>query len=421
MEGSCPLSEILNFSSSEIKGWLENQTSPIFISFHTKAKKLRDEMIRALENLANASKMLQESSRKEIEEGNMKPYGRARGLNKLAHLFLERIRQIEVPEQVSCASLLEFARETQEAFVFTEVDVKNWFPRISPFFAFDREEFLTVFGKAKESLKGINDLLTKECVKIKTLEETFQHIDGLKTLEEQLVNLNKQKKKSEDEKALFEKEIVETQQRMADLKSEGGISQLDEIDMKIEALSMEVKHSLQHLQKPFIKLQSLRLHGEVSSLTPEEFNKLNRYMENPFEALATEDADYPMLKQILRKLTHVMSNGKLKLKPDKERKAEQAIDKILNMNSLASLHQKSIDATLRKKQLSTSIKFAEIKSIFSSLQESIEKIERRMESVELEKKTVEKVYNETLEKIRNHKKQIERNILSFMNRIIRIE
>ena len=44
-----------------------------------------------------------------------------------------------------------------------------------------------------------------------------------------------------------------------------------------------------------------------------------------------------------------------------------------------------------------------------------------MESVELEKKTVEKVYNETLEKIRNHKKQIERNILSFMNRIIRIE
>jgi hypothetical protein len=416
MEGSCPLSEILKFSSSEIKGWLENQTNPILIPFHTKAKKLRDEMIRALENLANASKMLQESSRKEIEEGNMKPYGRARGLNKLAHLFLERIRQIEVPDQVSCASLLEFARETQEAFVFTEVDVKNWFPRISPFFAFDREEFLTVFGKAKESLKGINDLLTKECVKIKTLEETFQLIDGLKTLEEQLVNLNKQRKKSEDEKALFEKEIVETQQRMSDLKSEGGISQLDEIDMEIEALSMEVKHSLQHLQKPFIKL-----HVEVSSLTPEEFNKLNWYVENPFEALASEDADYPMLKRILQKLTHLMSNGKLKLKPDKERKAEQAIDKILNMNSLASLHQKSIDVTSRKKQLSTSIKFAETKSTFLRFQENIEKLERRMESVELEKKTVEKVYNETLEKIQNHKKQIERNILSFMNRIIRIE
>jgi hypothetical protein len=321
--------------------------------------------------------MLLENSRKEIEEGNMKPYGRARGLNKLAHLFLERIGQIEVPTQVSCDSLLKFARETQEAFVVTEVDVKNWFPRISPFFAFDREEFLTVFGKAKKSLREIYDLLTKECVKIKTLEETFQLIDGLKTLEEQLANLTKQKRKSEDEKTLFEKEIVKTQQGMADLKSEGGISQLDKIDMEIEALSMEEKHSLQHLQKPFIKLQSLKLHVELSSLTLEEFNKLNRYMENPFEALATEDAGYPMLRQILKKL---------KLKPDKERKAKQATDKILNMNSLASLHQKSIDVTLRKKQLSTSRKFAETKSILSSLQESLEKLERRLESVESEKK-----------------------------------
>jgi hypothetical protein len=416
MEGSNPLSEIINVSSSEIKGWLENETSSIFIPFQTKAKKLRDKIIIALENLADASKMLLESSKKEIMEGNMKPYGRARVLNKLAHLFLERITQIEVPDHVSCDNLLEFARETQESFVVTEVDVKNWFPRISPFFAVDRGEFLTVFGKAKESHKEINDFLTKECVKIKTLEETFQLIDGLKTLEEQLANLSKQKKKSEDEKTLFEKEIIETQQRMADLKSEGVISQLDEINTKIEALSMEVKHNFQHLQKPFIKL-----HVEVSSLTPEEFNKLNRYVENPFEALATEDVDYPMLKQILQKLTHLMSNEKLKLKPDKERKAEQAIDKILNLNSLASLQQKSINVIMRKKQLSTSIKFAETKSNLSSLQESIEKLERRIESVESEKKTVEKVYNETLEKIRNHKKQIEKNILGFMHRIIRIE
>jgi len=421
VEGSSSLSEILKFSSSEIKGWLENETNPILIPFRTKAKKLSDEMTRALENLGDASKMLLESSRKEIEEGTMKPYGRARALNKLAHLFLERIKQIEVPDQVSCESLLEFARETQEAFIVTEVDVKNWFPRISPYFASDRGEFLTVFGKAKESLKEINDLLTKECVKIKILEETFRLIDGLKTLEEQLVNLSNQKKKAEDEKVLFEKEIVETQQRMADLKSEGGISQIGQIDMEMEALSTEVKHSLQHLQKPFIKLQSLKLHDEASSLTPEEFKKLNRYVEKPFEALATEDADYPMLKQILQKLTNLMSSGKIKLKPDKERKAEQAIDKILNMNSLASLHQKSIDVILRKKQLSTSIKFAETKSILSSLQESTEKLKRRMESVESEKKTVEKAYNETLEKIRNHKKQIERNILGFTNKIIRIE
>jgi len=419
MEGSSLLSEILKLSSSEVKGWLERETSSIFIPFHMKAQKLRDEMVKALENLADASKMLLESSEKELY--GKSPYSKAGGLNKLAHLFLERIRQIKVPDQVSYDSFLQFVQETQEALLFTEIDVKNWFWRISPLFVLERREFLTVFEKAKESLKEINDLITKEYVKIKILEETFQLIDELKTLEEQLGNLNKRRKKCEDEKALFEKKIVETRQRMADLEGKGGISQLDQIDMEIEALSKEVKHSLQHLQKPFIKLQSLKLHGEARDLTLEESNKLNKYMENPFEALATEDAGYPLLRQILQKLTRSMFNGKLKLKPDKERKAKQAIDKILNMNSLASLHQNSINAIIRKKQLLTSAMLTETKSNILRLQENIEELERRVGSIESEKKTVENIYNETLEKIQNHKNQIEKNILDFMDKIIRIE
>jgi len=419
MEGSSLLSEILKLSSSEVKGWLERETSSIFIPFHMKAQKLRDGMVKALENLADASKMLLESSEKELY--GKSPYSKAGGLNKLAHLFLERIRQIKVPDQVSYDSFLQFVQETQEALLFTEIDVKNWFWRISPLFVLERREFLTVFEKAKESLKEINDLITKEYVKIKILEETFQLIDELKTLEEQLGNLNKRRKKCEDEKALFEKKIVETRQRMADLEGKGGISQLDQIDMEIEALSKEVKHSLQHLQKPFIKLQSLKLHGEARDLTLEESNKLNKYMENPFEALATEDAGYPLLRQILQKLTRSMFNGKLKLKPDKERKAKQAIDKILNMNSLASLHQNSINAIIRKKQLLTSAMLTETKSNILRLQENIEELERRVGSIESEKKTVENIYNETLEKIQNHKNQIEKNILDFMDKIIRIE
>jgi hypothetical protein len=419
MEGSSPLSEILRLSSSEIKGWLESETNPILIPFHMKAQKLRDEMVKALENLADASKMLLESSGKELYGKSR--YSKAGSLNKLAHLFLERIRRIKVPDQVSYDSFLQFAQETQEAFLFIEIDVKNWFWRISPLFDFERREFLTVFEKAKEPLKEINDLLTKGHVKIKTLEETFRLVDELKTLEEQLTNSKKRRKNCEEEKTLVEKEIVEARQKMADLEGKGGISQLDQIDMEIEALSMEVKHSLQHLQKPFIKLQSLKLHDEARDLTLEESNKLNKYVENPFEALATEDAGYPLLRQILQKLTNLISSGKLKLKPNKERKAKQAIDKILNTNSLASLHQNSINLITRKKQLSTSAKFMETKSNLSGLQENIERLERRVENVESEKKTVKKVYDETLEKIRNNKNQIEKNILDFMDKKIRIE
>jgi hypothetical protein len=415
------LSEVLKFSSNNVKGWLESETGAIFNPVHARAQALLEEMRKTLASLSDVSKILLDNSAKEIEKRNMKTYKRARALNKLARMFLDRMKQIKVPEQVYYDSFGNFVQETQRAFAVTEVDVRNWFPRISPFFILDRRRFLAVFERAKELLKEMNSFQTKEYVKTKTLEETFQLIDRLKILEDQLATMKEEKAKAEVGKALVSKEIAETQQRMADLKSKGGISQLTQVNMETEALNAEVKHSLQHLQKPFIKLQSLSAHGGGSGLTPEELNKLDQYLEKPFEALATEDAGYPLLRQILQKLDRAMTDGKLKLKPDKMRKAEQAIRNVLNGDSLASLHQKCVNVTARKKQLSTSAEVAETKGDLSKLQEQLERLERRKNSVESEESATERACNETSERIRTHKNQVEKNILSFMGKRVRIE
>jgi hypothetical protein len=418
--GNC-VSDVLKLSSGELKGWLEKETSSIFIPVHAKAQKLLDEMRKSLESLTESSKMLLDNSGKEIEKRNMKTYGRARALNKLSRLFLDRMRQIKVPDEISYDSFQDFVQETQRAFLVTEVDIRNWFPRISPFFILDRRKFLTVFEKAKESLKELNIFLTKEYVKTKSLEETFQLIDKLQALQEQLAKLGEQRKSVEVEKASIEEEISGTQKKMTELKSKGGIGQLSQLDLEIEALNVELKHSLQHLQKPFIKLQSLALHGEGSGLTPEEINKLNQYLENPLEAFCTEDASYPLLRQILQKLANSITGGKLKLKPDKMRKAEQAINNILDKNSLASLHQKCIEMMIRKKQLSASAEVAETRSGLLKLQEHTEKLEQKRRILDSEESMLEQTFNGTLEKIRNHKNQIEKNIFDFVGKRVHIE
>ncbi len=413
------MSDIAKFTSTNIKGWLESETSSIFVPVHKKAQKLLNDMGKILEDIRDVSKTLLDNSGKEIEKRNMKTYGRARALNKLARLFLDRTRQIKVPDEVSYDSFHEFVQETQKALLVTEVDIKNWFPRISPYFILDRRKFLTVFEKAKTLLKELNDFLTKEYVKTKTLEETFQLTEKLQILEEQLTNLGERRKKAEDEKALVEKEIAETQQRMTDLKSKGGIGQLNQIGMEIEKLRRELKNNLQHLRKPFIKFS--RLVSHKGGLTPEELRKLNQYTENPFNAFAAEEAEHPMLRQILQKLDRSMSEGKLKLKQDKMRKAEQAIDNILNKNSLMNLHQKCMNVIMQKKQLSTSAEVTETKSDLSKLQEHLENLEKRKGIVESEESVADRDYNETLEKIRNHKTTIEKNVFDFMERRISIE
>jgi hypothetical protein len=410
----------LKFSSNEIKGWLENETSSILTPVHAQAQKLRDEMRAAIQSVTDVSKMLLDNSAKEIEKRNMRVYNRARALNKLARLFLDRIKKVNVPDQVSYDSLNKFAQETQKVFIVIDIDIKNWFPRISPFFIMDRRKFLTVHEKAKITLATLNDFLTEEYVKTKTLEETFQLINGLHTLEKQLSEIEAQKASMENERLPIEKEIAELEHKTAELKGGGPIDQLFLVEAEAETLNSELKHALRHLQKPFIKMQALALQGGGAGLTPDELNKLGQYLEKPFKALATEEAGYPLLKQILQKLARLMDEGKLKLKADKARKAEQMLNEILQRDSLANIHTRCVDVATRERQILNSPKMDEIKRSLSLFQEQIEQLKARKASVEAHEAVKEHEHSAILDRIRNHKNAIEKNVCSSLGTKVQI-
>ncbi len=342
------MSETLQFSSNDIKSWLENETSSVLTPVQEQAKKLRDDMRDAIQIVTEVSKMLLENSAKEIEKRNKRVYNRARAMNKLARLFTERIRKVTVPEQVSYDSLNKFAQETQKVFMVTDIDIKNWFPRISPFFIMDRRKFLAVHEKAKASLEALNDFLTKEYVKTKTLEETFQLISELHDMERRLSDVEAEKTTINNERLPIEEELAELEQKTAKLKGEGPVDQLFLVETEIEKINKELKHALRHLQKPFKKMQALALYRGGAGLTPDERNKLDQYLQKPFKALATEEAGYPLLKQILQKMTRLMDEGKLKLKSDKARKAKRDITGILKRDSLGKLHRRCAEVATRE-------------------------------------------------------------------------
>jgi hypothetical protein len=410
----------IRFTSDEIRGWLEDQTQSILTPIHTQAKQLRDEMSMALQSETEVGKMLLDNSAKEIEKRNMRVYNRARALNKLARLFLDRLRKVSGPEQISYDSLNKFAQDTQRMFMVTDIDVRNWFPRISPFFIMDRRKFLTIHEKAKITLASLNEFLTKEYVKTKTLEETFQFIGEVHALEKQLSDIEAQKESVKTERVPIEREIAELEQRIADLQCTGPIDKLKLVDAEIESLSNEIKHSLRHLQKPFIKMQALSLQGGGAGLTPDAGSKLNQYISAPFEALSTEQDGYPMLKQILQRLVRLMNEGKLKLKSDKARKAEHTVDEILKQDSVASLHARCVEMAVRKQQLLNSTKLDEIRHDISVFQEQVEQLKARKASVEAHETVKEHARNEVLDRISSLKKTVEKNVYSSLNKKIQI-
>jgi len=412
---------VLQFSSSdEVKRWLENQTSSILTPVHAQAKKLRDDMNTSLQAVADVSKMLFDISSKEIEKRNMKVYNRARALNKLARLFLDRIKKLSPPEQVSYDSLNRYVQETQKVMLVTDIDIKNWFPRISPFFIMDRRKFLAVYERAKQAHTALNDYVTKEYVKTKTLEEALQQINELQNVEKQLVVLGEDKEKIKNERKPIEQDITALEEKINELKSKGPIDKLNMVNCEIESLSNELKHALRHFQKPFIKMQALATGGGGGGITPDELNKISQYLEKPFEAFVSEKPGYPLLKEILQKLEELLAEDKLKLKPDKARKAADSLAEILHEDSLAKLQLRCIEMATNKDQLLASAKMDEINQSLTQFQDQVNLLKARKTSVETHETVKENAYKETSDKISSLKRTIEKNVYNSIDKKIQI-
>jgi hypothetical protein len=411
----------IQFSSSDdAKRWLENQTTTILTPVHAQAKKLRDDMNLSLQLVADISKQLFDISTKEIEKRNMKVYNRARALNKLSRLFLDRLKKLAAPEQVSYDSLNKYMQEIQKVLFVTDIDIKNWFPRISPFFIMDRRKFLAVYEKARQAYNSLNDYVTREYVKTKTLEEALLQLNELQGIEKQLAALQEDRDKIRSERIPLEQEITDLEQKIIELKSKGPIDKLNLVNTEIENLSSELKNDLRHLQKPFIKMQALATSGGGGGITPDELAKINKYLDSPFDALVTEQPGYPMLKEILEKLEGMMVKDTLKLKPDKARKAEQTVKEILHNNSLANLQIRCVEMATNRDQLLSSSKMEEIKQNLSQYQEQVDQLKVRKTSVETHETVKANSYQETVDKISNLKRTIERNIFTSLDKKVQI-
>ena len=374
----------------------------------------------SLQAVADVSKQLFDTSTKEIEKRNMKVYNRARALNKLSRLFLDRLKKLTPPEEISYDTISRYTQEIQKVLIVTDIDIKNWFPRISPFFIMDRRKFLAIYERAKQAYAALNDFVTKEYVKTKTLEETLHLVNEVQNLEKQLVTLKEDQETIKNERLPIEQEIAGLEQKINELKCKGPIDKLNLVNAEIDSLSCELKHSLRHLQKPFIKMQALATSGGGGGITPDELNKINQYLDKPFDALVSEQPGNPVLKEILQKLEGMLAEDKLKLKSDKARKAEQSVNEILHQDSLAKLQIRCVEMATNRDQLVASAKMDEIKRDLAQFQEQADLLKARKTSVETHETVKANTYNETVDKISNLKRTIERNIYNSIDKKIQI-
>ena len=404
---------------NDIKEWLEQETAPIVEPLKTEGTLLLNNVRERLDDVREICEKLMRNSEIEMTKNSRKTYRRAKILNKLAKYAIETIDNVEFPDLISSESLQMACDDLEKALAVIGRERAKWFPRISPFFIVDRRRFDAAFGKTVKSLEKLRSFSSQGYTKAKIVEDSFLMVDKLSQSLKKLDEVEEQKKKMKLRRNILEKNIDERQQKIMLIQSRDEVSKLAQTNEKIEGLKEELRYNFRRLQKPFLKFQTLA-RGPGYPLPPDEMKKLDEYLTRPFEAFATEDEGYPLLKKLLRKMDDAMTKGKLKLKSTRLKKAQTQINSILHKDALISLHQSCKEAFYDKQRLSTSKAMTTLRKESAQLQKKLEELQKQKELVDSRVAAVDNEHKGALEKIENQKKELETTILELTGKEVHV-
>jgi hypothetical protein len=413
------MAEAQKVGLNDLEEWVENETADIVEPLREEARKLLEDIQDKLSDLLEASEKLLDDAEKEIAKGSQKMYRRAKLLQKMAGTFVDLIHDLPVPETISGESLHHFSEELEKIVDRITQERMKYFRAISPYFIMSRRRFDVFLKRTSDTLQNFQAFLSDEYDKAESAESVASRVEKLK---QSLTELNEAKKARETRKLrreLLETKIKENQQKMKVIQSKDEVVELVQINSRIKELEENVKYDLRHLQKPFLKFQTL-VNSPGYSLSPEATQKLDEYLSNPFKAFATEEEGHPLLKNILQKIDEAMEKGKLKLKKSRLRKAKDQIDNILNKTALISLHQNCRETFSKKNQLLTSGAINETRSKKATLQKNLKELQRKNRILEKRDAIQEKANQRILERVEEQKKELKKVVLELVDKDVQI-
>jgi len=413
------MSETLEIPLKAVNEWLHKETTSIFEPIKIDAKKSLDEIQSKLEDLSEACNKLLDDAEKEMAKGSRKTYRRAKFLYKLADNFYKLINEVSIPEDISGEILNDTSEQIKKILGTIGQEKTKWFRAISPYFIMSRRRFDVALKRADDSFQNFTDFLSVDYAKAELAEGVSSKVEEIRYSLTKLTEAEMGNESRKQKKQLVENKIIENQQKLQATQSKGEVVELAQLNERIKELTESVKHQLRHIQKPFLKFQTL-VNSPGYSLFPEAVSKLDEYLANPFDALATEKVGYPLLKSILQKIDTALDNKKMKLKPSRLRKAKDQISSILNKTALVSLHKDCSEALNKKRALVTLDIIRMSRDERASLHDRLKDLQQRRRLLDAKDYRFNKEHKEALKRVDKQKKALEKIVSELSNKRVQI-
>lgn len=413
------MSATLKVPLDDLEEWLKRELAPVLDPLKAEGASMFNDVRSKLDDLRDVCGKLVVDSESEMAKSNRKTYRSARAANKFGRDALDAVDKVVVPEEFSRENLRMLNEDLERALVSIEQERINLFRRIEPFFILSRRRFDIALKRSIDSFKALRSFSSQKYAKAETMEDTFFMVRRLFVLLQDLEKVQKQKKQTEIKKKDIENEIKKKRLDIDAIQKKTEIQGLIQMNEEVEELEKKVKNSLRHLQKPFFKFQALS-QGPGQYLMLEEAKKLDEYLNNSFEAFATEEDGYPMLKAILHKMVAAIDQGKLKLKTSRLRKAQGEIKNIADNDALISLQRKCKETFSRKQQILTSEAMEASQKELESHQTSLRELQKNKEFIDSKYKVLDGEHQELLQKIQSQKTELEKTVLRLTGKAVTV-
>jgi len=354
-----------------------------------------------------------------MARGSRKTFRRAKVLYKLSGSFSELIDNVVIPDKINGKSLEETSEQLTKAMETINQEKTKWFRALAPYFILSRRRFDVSFKKAEDPYRRFIEFLSEDYAKVKSIEEIPKKIDILQQSLSEVNDYEKNRQARAEKIDELRNKISQTQDQLRTLQNKGELVELSQLNSKISELTKAVKYELRHLQKPFLKFQTL-VNNPGYSLVADANSKLDQYMSNPFAALATEKKGYPLLRMILKKIDNSLDNKKMKLKSSRLRKAKDQINRIVNKDALMSLQADCKNFYNQKRALLDSGAISEVKDEKSELNDYLKDLETKKGLFEVKHSRLAKEYDASLKRLEEQKSTIETVVASIVDQKIKI-
>ncbi len=411
------ISKAVEVKVEALPKWLKDETESVLQPLNEKYKVIWDRVQERFEDFRENCERLAEEGNKEAERGRAKR--KARVTQKLTKFFMKQIRQITFPDQTSFSEIRRFQGTLEGALSLILRERNSWFPRISPLFIIARRRVDFALSKLAKSISELRNFIEDEFSKAKDVEDLLVLSDELLRHLEDQKHLVEREKSVKAKVATIEKKLRDCEQKIASITDHSEVQAHEMIEERTEELRTRMKQEFRHLQKPLTKLSNL-WRDSSHYLNSEEKEKLEKYLEDPYHALATEEEGYPILKKILRGLKQSTDDGRLKLKSSRLRKALEKINTILERGGFDTFYGQCVAILSESEEIKMSEEVQMAQMSFRQLQKATDECRRRINANKAKLDPTKKRRTRIQEKIGETKREIRKLTSTILQKEITI-